>query len=124
MTEKFIGADPGIEVGGTRHRRMTPFELLPCPFCGGEAESATSFGGRAIIRCKNTGHTCTPGVAVNSIHSAAEAANSWNTRHLAAAKVQAVDVEAIEQAISWMRRTYPVEMKLWADKLTAALARQ
>jgi len=48
----------------------------------------------------------------------------WNTRHLAATKGKTVDVEAIEQAISWMRRTYPVEMKIWADKLTAALARQ
>lgn len=54
-------------------------ELLPCPFCGGEAEKATSSDGFTSIGCLR----CNPlfGVMVQR-DTEAEAAAIWNTRHV------------------------------------------
>lgn len=52
---------------------MANKELLPCPFCGGEAELVSTFFGR-FIRCK----MCRSMVKANDTNE--EAINAWNTR--------------------------------------------
>ncbi len=90
MTEKFIGADPGIEVGGTRHRRMTPFELLPCPFCG----NTDDFEGSPFPNGSHTSWIVRCGVPHCSAELIGETPEDvidrWN-RRIAATKAQTVD---------------------------------
>ena len=53
--------------------------LLPCPFCGGEAETTSNGRGQytAGVRCKDTGCGCRLYIA---FRSRAEAIAAWNTR--------------------------------------------
>lgn len=52
-------------------------ELLPCPFCGGEAEKLTSIDGFTSIGCLNCNHIF--GVMIQR-GTEAEAIEAWNTR--------------------------------------------
>lgn len=53
-------------------------ELLPCPFCGGEAEHYENVYGNHVVRCKNS--KCIAN-AINKAHEKTEdAAKDWNRR--------------------------------------------
>lgn len=53
-------------------------ELLPCPFCGGEAERYENVYGNHVVRCKN--NRCIANT-INMAHEETEdAAQGWNRR--------------------------------------------
>lgn len=77
---------------------MTDAELLPCPFCGGEAQfSQLNYG--VIIRCQN--RACF--VCLESFHKG-PAIQKWNTRISQQSKI---DVDEVEKLLN----LYAIELK-------------
>lgn len=63
-------------------RHPEPPKLLPCPFCGGEADTANFASGSVIVACRRPGPSggrpCTASTAPYGTEAAAIAA--WNRR--------------------------------------------
>ena len=57
---------------------MSDTKLLPCPFCGGEAELRVSNDGYAVVGCKND--DCQGYACCYKYNSKKEAIQKWNTR--------------------------------------------
>lgn len=84
-------------------------ELLPCPFCGGEA-TFEQVGSRALregcawsVGCVE--EECHGYQSVTTYARKCEAATGWNTRHRIAG--QAELREALEQASEWVALMWP-----------------
>lgn len=72
-------------------------ELLPCPFCGGEARIHASHHGDTHyyqVECGNE-YDCGAWPAVRVCHTEAEAIAAWNTRHERTCEVLGEDYDEL-----------------------------
>jgi Lar family restriction alleviation protein len=110
---------------GTRIFDMTDDELLPCPFCGGEAErfdleDGDNFGG-SVIQCKK----CQCSTAVH-FDRKEHLYSSWNERTASKGPTEAEILEQIMKAVcehEFPRKTWGVDVgpALLADLRSLAL---
>lgn len=93
MEWKAQGAPDGIERGGIMS------ELLPCPFCGGEADikkwTSTPF---AIVVCKTKDCPCSS-FGTNCYNNEQEAIEAWNTRTERTCKVLNEEVDDLYETV-------------------------
>jgi Lar family restriction alleviation protein len=64
----------------------TPHQLLPCPFCGGEAMLVPIYNGVTVkcLGCNAEGEHCYSVNYIGRSETEAEAITAWNTRKGAA----------------------------------------
>jgi Lar family restriction alleviation protein len=112
-------------------------QLLPCPFCGGEAkyeaEGEWQYYDAWSVECRECGASLSGNadMRVSGASAKAEAIAAWNTRHTATA--EALDAmrearEALDALINWPF-VGPEPSRLWRNaetaltRLTAAIAK-
>jgi Lar family restriction alleviation protein len=109
---------------------MSAPELLPCPFCGGEAHEFSSEidgDGHFIVQCKSCGAEMSRWVqaSMSDDYRAAsqlDAVTSWNTRaDLAAAQIEAARRDAWAEAMKAAAARY-AENYRGANGTTGAIA--
>lgn len=103
--------------GSTSKDEGMRYELKPCPFCGGEAETCSHYfddGDMTLwqVRCKerpyNVEHPCYTADSFISFTTEAEAVEAWNTRAAVTDEQFAI---AVHNADVW-RKERTCEMKV------------